>query len=260
MKRFTDTEKWSDPWFQDLTPKQKLLWNYLCDVCDPAGVWEENLRLATFHNGHTVTNEMIREFESRIVKLRCGKWWITKFIDFQYSKVSEDCKGQVKVIASIRKHSLPYTLSDRVWNRVLHTLQEEEEDKEGDKEGDKDKEGEGAGTHKVGKYHTDSRTALHYLNEKAGVHFREVDSNLMLVSERLKEPEVTIEGVKLMIDRQVQRWKGTELAEYLRPATLFGKSKFDSYYANRELPIQNANNSGNNQESASERRNRLMCQ
>jgi hypothetical protein len=48
---------------------------------------------------------------------------------------------------------------------------------------------------------------------------------------------VTLEGVRQMILRQCKRWKGTSQAEYLRPETLFGKSKFDSYYATRDLPI-----------------------
>lgn len=44
-----------------------------------------------------------------------------------------------------------------------------------------------------------------------------------------------------MIDRQCQRWMGTSQEEYLRPETLFGKQKFDSYYAAKDLPIQNGN-------------------
>ena len=47
-----------------------------------------------------------------------------------------------------------------------------------------------------------------------------------------------IEGVKKMIVRQCKRWKGTEMAEYLRPETLFNKTKFDGYYAARDLPVE----------------------
>lgn len=94
-------------------------------------------------------------------------------------------------------------------------------------------------------YHADSRTVLHWLNEKSGRHYRETDANLKFISARLGEPDVTLEGMKLMIERQCKRWKGTAQAEYLRPETLFGKTKFDSYYAAKEEPVYDENNKPN---------------
>jgi uncharacterized phage protein (TIGR02220 family) len=106
-------------------------------------------------------------------------------------------------------------------------------------------------------YHPDSRTALHWLNEKSGKHFRELDSNLKFISARLCEEGVDIEGVKLMIERQCKMWKGTNMAEYLRPETLFNKTKFDSYFSARELPVKaiNQGNQNENRKSVSEQRN-----
>lgn len=86
-------------------------------------------------------------------------------------------------------------------------------------------------------HHKDSRLALLWLNDRAGAHFRETDINLTIISARLSEPDVTIEGVKVMIERQTKLWKGTSMDVYLRPATLFGKSKFDNYYGQRDQPI-----------------------
>lgn len=83
----------------------------------------------------------------------------------------------------------------------------------------------------------DARPILHYLNEKCGTHYREVESNLSVIAARLDEPEVTHEGIRKMIDRMCSKWKGTQQQDYLRPITLFGKEKFDGYYATRELPI-----------------------
>lgn len=83
-------------------------------------------------------------------------------------------------------------------------------------------------------YHPDARSALWYLNELAGKHFREVDSHLKIISARLKESEVTLDGVKQMISTQCARWKkDPAMNQYLRPATLFGKENFDNYYGNR---------------------------
>jgi hypothetical protein len=42
--RLTDTNKWSDKWFLDLRPIEKLLFNYLCDNCDCAGFIEKNIK------------------------------------------------------------------------------------------------------------------------------------------------------------------------------------------------------------------------
>ena len=86
-------------------------------------------------------------------------------------------------------------------------------------------------------YHKDARSVLHVLNEACGRGFRETDTNLTLISRRLQEPGVTFEGVSMMIARQCRRWANTTMAEYLRPTTLFGKEKFDAYYAAREQPV-----------------------
>lgn len=87
------------------------------------------------------------------------------------------------------------------------------------------------------KRHEAARPILHYLNEKAGVRYRETETNLGFIGARLAEPDVTPAGVRMMIDRQVRKWKGTDMEEYLRPETLFNATKFDGYYAAREQPI-----------------------
>lgn len=83
-----------------------------------------------------------------------------------------------------------------------------------------------------------ARILLFWLNEKAGRQYRETADNLSLIQSRLDEVGSDIEGVKLMILRQVELWKGDlTMSEFLRPETLFRKSKFPSYYDNRNLPV-----------------------
>jgi uncharacterized phage protein (TIGR02220 family) len=86
-------------------------------------------------------------------------------------------------------------------------------------------------------YHVDSRTVLFLLKEATGSQFREVDTNLKFISERLKEHGVTLDGVKRMIARQVKKWKGTDMEQYLRPSTLFNATKFEGYYASKDQPV-----------------------
>lgn len=94
-------------------------------------------------------------------------------------------------------------------------------------------------------YHPDARAALHILNEASGRHYRETDTNLAFISMRLNEQDVDLAGIRSMILRQCKRWKGTAQAEYLRPETLFGKTKFDGYYAAREELIYDENSKPN---------------
>lgn len=106
-------------------------------------------------------------------------------------------------------------------------------------------------------YHVHARVALFYLNEKTGKQFRETENNLQLMSARLREAGVEIDGVKLMIERQCALWKSDpKMSEFLRPETLFGKTKFESYYAARNLPIQK-DTYGNKPTPADERNARI---
>jgi hypothetical protein len=47
--RFTNSGKWSDKWFRNLSPYSKTLYWYLWDVCDIAGFWEIDLDHAAYH-------------------------------------------------------------------------------------------------------------------------------------------------------------------------------------------------------------------
>lgn len=68
---------------------------------------------------------------------------------------------------------------------------------------------------------------LTYLNEKAGTHFKPIETNIKFIKARLKD--YTEEDLKAVIDKKVKEWKGTEWQKYLRPETLFNATKFDSY-------------------------------
>jgi hypothetical protein len=140
MKRFTETLKWQNPWFRKLTPEAKLLWLWLVDHCDPAGIIEPDFALASFQIGVEIDEEVVAELGSRIVRLPSGKDHIPAFIGFQYGQLSRSCRAQNKVFDSLERHGLlhivgesspsPHTLSDTLSNRVSNTQQEEEEEEE----------------------------------------------------------------------------------------------------------------------------------
>jgi hypothetical protein len=130
MKRFTDTNKWADIWFHDLPTEYKLFWMYITDHCDGAGVWKVNIPLARFQTGVVLDEKIaLQAFDGRIEDLGNGKWWIRKFIEFQYGKLSKDCRPHNRVFQLIESHGLSHrVLID--YQKGINTLEEEEEDKE----------------------------------------------------------------------------------------------------------------------------------
>lgn len=75
---------------------------------------------------------------------------------------------------------------------------------------------------------------LEFLNQTSGGQFRPLPCNLTPIKARMKEHSATVEEIKKMISRQVGMWKGTKMAEYLRPSTLFNAEKFAAYYGMRD--------------------------
>jgi len=137
MKRFTATEKWQDAWYRKLRPALKCLWQYLCDNCDQAGVIEPDWELVSFQIGEAVGFDDIAEFGGRVVPFGEGKLEVLGFIEFQYGKLSEDCKAHIPIFRALEKHrlSIPYP-------KAIHSLQEEEKEKEKKEEREKEKEKE----------------------------------------------------------------------------------------------------------------------
>lgn len=108
--RFTDAEKWRDPWYQGLPLIFKALWQYLLDNCDNAGVWICNEREAEFHIGEQIDwKQALVVFEGRVSAFsNARKWHIVKFISFQYpGGLSPLSAPHRQVIRLCEMHGLP---------------------------------------------------------------------------------------------------------------------------------------------------------
>lgn len=79
------TEKWKDKWFRQLSPKYKLLWFYLLDNCDVAGIIEWDIDLWKKDLGFRFTELEIRDnFKGRVIQIPNTDYvWIPKFIEIQ---------------------------------------------------------------------------------------------------------------------------------------------------------------------------------
>ena len=87
-KRFTDTMKWNEDWFLEIKNPHKLFWIYICDNCNHAGIFKPNKRMFELMLGARIDIDLfLKEINSdkqRILELANGRWYLTKFIEFQY--------------------------------------------------------------------------------------------------------------------------------------------------------------------------------
>ncbi len=74
---------------------------------------------------------------------------------------------------------------------------------------------------------------LDWLNTKASRNFRHKAANLDPIRARLKDG-IEDWQLRAIVSRKVREWGGTEQAKYLRPATLFNRTKCEQYLG--ELP------------------------
>lgn len=83
-KRLTDSTKWNDNWFTELPADVKLIWLYILDTCDHAGVYKVSYKLIKFNTGTERTETEIIEYLKDRIYIADDKWFIPKFITFQY--------------------------------------------------------------------------------------------------------------------------------------------------------------------------------
>ena len=108
-KRFTDTEKWKKPFIRGLQGAYKLLWLYICDDCDHAGIWQVDIDVAQIRIGEKIDiKEAIKTFDEKIIIFDKGnKWFIPSFIEFQYpSGLNPDNRAHNSIIILLEKYKL----------------------------------------------------------------------------------------------------------------------------------------------------------
>lgn len=106
-KRLTDTEKWKKPFIRGLDAAYKLLWFYVCDDCNHAGIWQPEFDIAKIRIGEDVQEEKAKElFKGHIIIFNETKWFIPDFIEFQYGKLSPQNRAHNAVIHILSKYNL----------------------------------------------------------------------------------------------------------------------------------------------------------
>ena len=107
-KRFTDTDKWKKGFIRNLPAKFKLLWLYILDDCNHAGIWDTDFEVASIRIGSKINEkEAVKIFAEQIKIFDKGnKWFIPKFIDFQYGTLNENSRRHQAVIKLLDKYDV----------------------------------------------------------------------------------------------------------------------------------------------------------
>jgi len=92
---------------------------------------------------------------------------------------------------------------------------------------------------------SDIKVILRYLNDakrkmtgnQSLTGYRETTAVKRMINARLKE-KFSVEDFKKVIDHKAIIWKGSKMAEYLRPSTLFSATHFSEYLCESESYIK----------------------
>lgn len=107
-KRFTDTEKWKKPFIRGMKAPYKLLWLYILDECDHAGIWQVDIEVAKIKIGEKFNKQdALSAFSGKVIPIEGGtKWFIPDFIDFQYSQLDPNNRAHNSAIKILLKLNL----------------------------------------------------------------------------------------------------------------------------------------------------------
>lgn len=230
-KRFTDTDKFSDPWYRRLSTKNKLLWDWMLCSCDHAGLISIDLEFVEMVIGEKFEDDVIEaHFSDRIYKLSPFKYFIPKFIKFQYGELNAASRIHASVIKKLLEHGIDYMRFDTL-SVKSHTLKDKdkakdkEQDKDQDKEQDKDQ-----GLLTVS-------NVLKILNSVCLTDFRYGAAHARHINARIQEG-FTLEDFAAVVKFRQTTWgNDPKMHIYIRPETLFG-TKMDSYLQESKKPFK----------------------
>lgn len=138
-KRFTDTDKWKDEWYTELSNDYKVIWLYLLDNCDNAGIIKRNIKLLNYYcNTNVSTDDILNIFKDRVTPISDDKWIINKFCVYQYG--NDFLSNNNKAVISAKKKLVENKLLNNSMDTILIPYQysidrtkEQEQDKVKDK-------------------------------------------------------------------------------------------------------------------------------
>ena len=118
-KRMTDTEKWKDEWYLSLNNDYRILWQYILDNCNHAGVFKKSFELMNFCCKTKISEEDVKTvFNGRLKD--CGNFYfIPRFITFQYGDLRSNRPVIISVIKELERLNLLLMVKESLPNDYL---------------------------------------------------------------------------------------------------------------------------------------------
>lgn len=103
-KRFTDSRKWDDDFLISIEPKYKLLWVYMLDKCDHAGIYKQSSALEKCCLSFEYDwQDVEKVFNGRIIRLKDQKYLVPRYVEFQYGELNPNNRVHASVIEILKK-------------------------------------------------------------------------------------------------------------------------------------------------------------
>jgi len=143
-KRFTDTKKWNDDWFISLDNDYRIIWQWLLDNCNHAGLCKRSIGLLNLMcRTNVAENDLISKMEGRVI-VHDDYWFIPKFIKFQYSTLHSNKPAVLSVVKELFTHNcikyIPKTFGNdyiiiaKSFDNYYRMIKDKDKDKDKDKE------------------------------------------------------------------------------------------------------------------------------
>lgn len=189
----------------NLTPNAKLLYAEITSLCNEYGYcWATNDYFSKLYN---VSTTSISKWISSLVQ----NGYITTEIEYKEGS-KQILKRYIRIINDPIEEKLNTSLR-KVKNPIEEKLKENNKNRI-------------LNINNI--YIVEIKEIIDYLNERAGTNYKTTTQKTRdIIKARLNE-KFTVEDFKVVIDKKVSDWKGTEWEKFLRPETLFS-NKFEGY-------------------------------
>lgn len=147
-KRLTDTGKWNDDWFISLDNDYRIIWQWLLDNCDHAGVCKRSMKLLNMMCNTKISElEMVEKMEGRVIPVD-NNWFIPKFLKFQYKTLHSDKPVIVSVVKELEKNNYTSLIPESFGNNYL-IIKDKDKSKDKDSLNQKNKNGKSGNNFKA---------------------------------------------------------------------------------------------------------------